>query len=181
MQLLHSASDLQDGGGGVFQVSQFKKLWRHLFHEEFKKIAEPVLSRWWTVGQGAIDVRPSFHKWKVMSKKMCDAYPSIAAPNKCGSALLDLLAEPAIISHVEWIAAFNEAIWNEKYVWLTDQDETTKKPGFRIQHMAAFTILVQKGLSNMSNNWKDNDHFLNYLNAKESVESNQDQNYLKVF
>ena len=57
LQLLHSAANLQEGGGGAFEMSQFKKLWRELFTEDVKKITEPILSRWWTVGQGAIDIR----------------------------------------------------------------------------------------------------------------------------
>ena len=46
MQLLHSAYNLQEGGGGVFQVSSFKKLWQKLYNEKHKKIREPILSRW---------------------------------------------------------------------------------------------------------------------------------------
>ena len=92
MQLLHSEYNLQEGGGGVFQVSQFKKLLQKLFNEKHKK--------YWTVGQGAIDGQSNFHKWETISTSLYDAYPSIGAPNKCGSSSIELIHDPAIISHI---------------------------------------------------------------------------------
>ena len=45
MQLMHSLFNLQIGGGGTFEVSEFKKMWTALFNEPYKKIIEPVLTR----------------------------------------------------------------------------------------------------------------------------------------
>ena len=66
------------------------------------------------------------------------------------------------------------------YKRLTEEDATTKKPGFHIQHVAAFAINMKKSIEHLSNEWKTNDNFYYYLNAKENVEDADDTNDLLV-
>ena len=105
-QCLHSAYNLCRGGGGAFEIAEFKRLWNELFGEKFKEITEPVLSRWWTVGQGAIDIRQNWDKWLKVSQICINAYSTIASPNLCASALFAMLSNPPIKAHVCWIEAF---------------------------------------------------------------------------
>ena len=41
LQLLHSLYNLQSGGGGSFELGEFRKMWFELFGEKFKKSQSP--------------------------------------------------------------------------------------------------------------------------------------------
>ena len=180
LQLLHSLFNLQSGGGGSFEISEFKMMWLELFGEKFKKITEPVLTRWWTIGQAIKQVLPNLHKWRIIAKKCVDAYSTKASPNLCGSAIEPLITEPAIIAHLHWIHAYHEAWWTKQFVWLSAVDETSGEPGFRTHHMAARTLIMKRTLNDLSNNWERSSFFSNYIRSKENVTEELDKKCLKV-
>ena len=167
------------GGGGSFEIAEFKRLWKELFNEEFKEITEPVLSRWWTVGQGAMDIRPNWKKWLIVSQKCINAYSTIASPNLCASALFALLSDPPIKAHVCWIEAFNTGWWNTQFVFLSAVDETSGLPGFRCHHMAARVIIMKRELMSLSKNWQHNEHFVHYIEACQHVTETLDISVLR--
>ena len=57
MQLLHSAYNLQTGGGGLLEFEEYQLLWSELFEEKVKKMSAPILTRWYTVGEGSSYVK----------------------------------------------------------------------------------------------------------------------------
>ena len=93
-------------------MSEFKAMWLNLFGKTHIKVTEPVLSRWWTIGQAIKQVLPNLDKWAIIAQKCVDAYPVLDRHNKCGSAITSMLAEPAIIAHLHWMNAFHECWWN---------------------------------------------------------------------
>ena len=169
LQLLHSIYNLQTGGGGTFEVSEFKKIWKSLFNEDFSKITEPVLTRWWTIGAAVKQVLPDLEKWAAVALKCADAYPTIAAPNQCASAITCMISQPIIEAHLRWIDAFHESWWSPHFVWLSAVDETSKQPSFRAHHMAAHTLIMGRELRDLSEKWNTHPSFGKYLKVKETI------------
>ena len=178
-QLLHSLYNLCTGGGGTFEISEFQLMWRKKFDEKFKKITEPVLTRWWTVGAAAQEVKPNWEKWTAIAQQCVDAYPSISSANLCGSACTSMLAEPAIFAHICWIVAFHDAFWNNHFVWLSARDFVTGEPGFRTQEMAVRTLVMGRELEYLQNNWRESRHFDEYKIACEKVTNETDVQCLR--
>ena len=104
--MIHSAYNLQYGGGGGMELQEFEQLYSELFPgEKWKCMTCPVMTRWYTVGLGAKQVLKEWEKLKVMAKKIRQAYSTESAANKCASALTSLLAKPGLKAHVEFICA----------------------------------------------------------------------------
>lgn len=133
MQLVHSAWNLQTGGGGSIELNTFRKLWQENFNseedEKFKKMNCPVLTRWYLVGLATEHLLQNWDKWLVLAKQIRNAYTSIAAPNKCASALISLMLEPLLRAHAGFVHGFHRGWWNTQYVFFTKKDELTKAPG----------------------------------------------------
>ena len=70
LQLIHSAYNLQSGGGGGMELQEFTAIYAELYGgEKFKCISCPVMTRWYTIGLGAKRVMEEWEKLKVISKK----------------------------------------------------------------------------------------------------------------
>ena len=153
LQLLHSAYNLQTGGGGTFEVSEFSLTWMTLFGEKFNKMLAPILTRWYLVGKGCQHMSKHWDNWGVIAHKICDFYGADTAPNKCGSALIAQMSEPFLKAQLEFVNEFHAQWWNGHYVWLTEQDTLTLLPGFRAHHMSAFSFVLVGSLEELSTSW----------------------------
>ena len=64
MQMLHGAYNIQN----YYEQDNMKQLWTYLddatSKRQFKKLQEPVLTRWWLVGACACSLRESITQWK---------------------------------------------------------------------------------------------------------------------
>ena len=167
LQLLHSAYNLQTGGGGTFEVSEFSLTWMTLFGEKFNKMLAPILTRWYLVGKGCQHMSKHWDKWRVIAHKICDYYGADTAPNKCASALIAQMSEPFLKAQLEFVNEFHAQWWNGHYVWLTEQDTLTLLPGFRAHHMSAFSYILVDSLKIQSSFWSQT--FTSYNEVKVSV------------
>ena len=135
LQLIHSAYNLQYGGGGGMELQEFEQLHLELFNKKWKVMTCPVMTRWYTVGLGAEQVLKEWNNLAIMAKKIRNTYTTESAANKCSSALTSLLAEPALRAHIEFLSAYHETWWNGHFKWLQSTDDLTKLPGFWSHHM----------------------------------------------
>ena len=109
LQLIHSAYNLQYGGGGGMELQEFEQLYAELFNgKKWKCMTCPVMTRWYTVSLGAKEDLEEWESLKVMAKRPRQTYSAESAPNKCTSALTPLLAKPGLRAHVEFISAYHE-------------------------------------------------------------------------
>ena len=65
MQLLHGAYNIQNWN----EIEELKQLWAYLQGDEvalekFKRLEEPVMTRWWLVGACACSFAASVQTWK---------------------------------------------------------------------------------------------------------------------
>ena len=118
LQLLHSAYNLQSGGGGGMEMQEFVGVYMALFNEKWRNITCPVMTRWYTVGLAADKVWKEWDRMIVLAKKIRQSYSAESAPNKCASTLTSLLAEPALKTHVAFIKGYHEEWWNRHFLWL---------------------------------------------------------------
>ena len=88
-----------------------------------KKIAAPILTRWWTVGQAAKNIIEYFPILIEMVKRFRNANPSNNKLNKIASGLLSLIAEPIIVSDIKLIACFHDTFLNQHFDWLQKGDQ----------------------------------------------------------
>ena len=138
-----------------------------------------MLIRWWTIGATIEHVLPNFEKWAAISFKRADAYPLIAAPNKCASAITLLLSEPSIKAQLHWIDGFHKILWKQHFAWLSAVDETSGEASFRSHHIAAHTSTMGRELKYLAETWINCPKFSAYLKQKEKVTMDYDQKYLK--
>ena len=169
LQLIHSAYNLQIGGGGGMEHQEFEAIYTDLFHEKFEGITCPIMTRWYTVGLGARRVIEEWDRLKIIAKKIRQGYSAESAPNKCASALTSMLAEPALKAHCAFIMGYHEAWWNRQFLWLQSKDEQTRTPGFRSQHMAVRFFVMFRSIENLSVNFQTDNAFEAYRAAKNLV------------
>ena len=70
LQLIHSAYNLQYGGGGGMELQEFEQLHSELFNKKWKVMTCPVMTRWYTVGLGAEQVLKEWNNLAIMTKKI---------------------------------------------------------------------------------------------------------------
>ena len=158
MQLIHSIYDLQ----AAIEIDLWKKLYFKAAEEigetviKFKKIAAPIVTRWWTVGAAATDFLEKFPIFIQLCKNIRNVYTSENARNKIASSILSLSKEPVIISDVNLISCYHNAFLDKNFAWLQKGDkEIGNSPGFLGRHMLARYYLMNLQLKKLMNcGWK---------------------------
>ena len=134
-----------------------------------KKIAAPILTRWWTVGQAAKNIIEYFPILIEMVKRFRNANPSNNKLNKIASGLLSLIAEPIIVSDIKLISCFHDIFLNQHFDWLQKGDQDIGgTPGYLGRHMLVRYFLMYSDLEKMiDSGWKNGggkmEPFLNSL------------------
>ena len=161
MQLIHSIYDLQ--------ASMEIGLWKKMFinaaktigedSPKFKKIAAPIITRWWTIGAAATDFLEKYSIFITLAKHIRNINTSDKAKNKIASSILSLCKEPVIMSDVNLIACYHETFLNKNFAWLQRGDEAIgNSPGFLGRHMLARYYLMHSTLKKLMNSgWKDSE------------------------
>ena len=79
LQLLHSAYNLQSGGGGGMELQEFVGVYMALFNKKWRSITCPVMTRWYTVGLAANKVWEEWDRMIVLAKKIRQSYSAESA------------------------------------------------------------------------------------------------------
>ena len=172
-QAIHAFYDLQEG----MEFGLWGKYWQKVAgelglssNEKVKKIAAPILTRWWTVGEAAKNILEHFPILLGIARKVVNVNPSNNKLNKIASGLLSLMKEPIIVSDIKLISSFHGVFLNQHFNWLQNGDEGIGgTPGYLGRHMLVRYFLMFSDLKNMTNDgWrtkggKEMQPFLNSL------------------
>ena len=108
MQLLHGAYNIQNW----CEHDELKEI--YLFTQtqlgiemKFKKLEEPIATRWWLVGACACSFLESLAVWERICDGIRKSAPSDSAAYKVAASTLGLIKEPMIISDVRLLATFH--------------------------------------------------------------------------
>ena len=136
MQMLHGCYNLQNW----HELDELKEIWTYISEKEcayleFRKLEEPVLSRWWLVGACAT----SFKECKVVWEKICTAIrnssPSASACNKIASCTVNLIQKPVIMNDLELMIGFHTGFVFPHFQFLQIGDpKTGGTPSFLGRH-----------------------------------------------
>ena len=76
MQMLHGAYSIQN----YHEIDELRGLCEFVQGEcdgmKFKKLEEPVLTRWWLVGACAVSFKKSILVWEKICSAICNSAPS---------------------------------------------------------------------------------------------------------
>ncbi|GFH49221.1 hypothetical protein CTEN210_05697, partial [Chaetoceros tenuissimus] len=182
LQLIHAVYDLQKHIGveewrNIIKIVEEKsnKKWKNanigVGNDEFyEKFREPILTRWWTVGQATNLIVKNLHILKDivlycirMKRKDKDT-----AIHTTASRLYSLLHERTIISDLKFIYCYNDTFISKHFDWMQQGDERIGgTPGFYGRNMLARVFLMRQDLDNLGNDEKWKTHKGMELFAKE--------------
>lgn len=161
MQAIHSFYDLQD----VMEFGLWKMEWTQAAKEVgygdadvliVHKLAAPIVTRWWTVGEAAKCIVLHLPVFIQIAKNVCTRLASSAAANKIASSILSLVAEPIIVSDIKLIACYHNIFLNEHFNWFQKGDpKIGGTPGYLARHLLVRYYLMWSDLEKLKNNgWK---------------------------
>jgi hypothetical protein len=109
-----------------------------------RKLQAPVLTRWWTVGQG------SHLAWKIwllllrITQSVINCHPTRAKQNKIASGLQPLLLEPDIFSNLVLIDCFHTAFFCPHLDWIQLATDMTNFSGFQAHNtLGRYFVMIQ--------------------------------------
>ena len=188
MQLLHGAYNLQNW----HEIEELKEIWKFVQTLDenaltFKKLEEPVLTRWWLVGACAASFKESMHIWENICIGIRNSSRSNSASMKIASCTLNLLQKPVIINDLELLVAFHRAFLFPHFQSLQLGDPRTgNKASFIARHIAVRYFLMIEDLEKMEGDeWMNHEMFisflatLNILNEEEKIQQKKITLFLK--
>ena len=105
-------------------------------NKKFRKIPQPVLTRWWFVG---IAVRQLLEDWEIWKELMRvtrnDPLSNNKALNDIASSNKSLMEEPMIISDLHLVAAFHNFWMVPHFTFLQRGDDIRKRTGYVVRHI----------------------------------------------
>ena len=159
MQAIHAFYDLQDS----VDFAVWELIWMKVAEAEginlrnkVAKIAAPIITRWWTVGEAAYGIINFFQILVGVATEMRNRYTAHQAPNKIASGLLALIKEPVIVSDIQLIASFHECFLNEHFSWFQKGDpDVGSTPGYLARHILLRYFLMHSDLTKLKDDgWK---------------------------
>ena len=171
MQMLHGAYNLQNW----HEVDELSELWKYfaannddddVLTKKFKKLEEPIMTRWWLVGACACSFATSLSIWT----SICIAIRNRAKPNsassKIASCTLNLIRSAPIMNDLYLLTAFH-CSWlfpHFKYLQLGDE-KAGNTPSFQGRNMLVRYYLMDSDIQNLKQEWKTNEHFAQYVSS----------------
>ena len=102
----------------------------------FKKLEEPIVTRWWLVGACACSFKDSIGMWQRICRAIRNSAPSGTASSKIASCTLNLMTNKAILNDLELLVAFHSFFLFPHFKFLQDGDkECGGTPSFIARHM----------------------------------------------
>lgn len=180
MQMLHGAYNLQNWS----ENEEMVEVWEHVEQEKdealrlkFKRLEEPVLSRWWLVGACALSFKACLETWKRICRAIRNATPAASAFNKIASCTLSLMGERNVINDLEIMVAFHESFMFPHFKFFQQGDpQTGKTPGFQCRHMLVRYYLMLNDLDKIQNGgWRTHDKFQDFVKHLETFDEGVDK------
>ena len=162
-QAIHSIFDMQEA---MEEFGLWQRHWKAASSSlglkpddnlvKVKKIAAPILTRWWTVGEAAKNIIDNLPVLLEMARNFRNANPSNSRMNKIASGVLSLFAEPIIVSDIKLISCFHDIFLNQHFNWLQKGDAAIGgTPGYLGRLMLVRYFLMHQDLKMMmKDGWK---------------------------
>jgi len=108
MQMPHGTYNIQNWQ----ETEELKDLWSFVEEDElvktkFKKLKEPITTRWWLVGDCAVSFKESFVLWMKICRDICNSALSGSASSKIASCTLNLMQNKVICNDLDLIVSFH--------------------------------------------------------------------------
>ena len=175
MQAIHSFYDMQQ----AMEFGLWQKEWKRAAvalgqpRLAIAKIAAPILTRWWTVGEAAKCIVKYLPIFLNMARTFRNANVANTKLNKIASGIISLTKEHIIVSDIKLISSFHDTFLNQHFDWLQKGDEGIGgTPGYLGRHMLLRYFLMHSDLKKMTNDgWKQEgatgmEPFLNSLDEE---------------
>ena len=166
MQLLHGMYNVQT----YLEGSELKQKWNIICHKlditkKFKRLPQPVLTRWWYVGVCAACLLEDLEVWEALMQGIRnDPSSSGHAINDIASSNKSLLQEPMILSDLRLLDAFHKFWVTPHFKFLQGGDLVSNKSGYQVKHvLERFFIMHDDLKQNMQGKWKNNTHFSKFV------------------
>ena len=163
MQMLHGAYNLQNWQ----EDGELKQLWTYLSVDEasqkFKKLEEPIMTRWWLVGACACSFKESMITWRKICKAIRNSVPSGSASSKIASCTLNLIDKPIIVNDLHLMCFFHEAFLFKHFKFLQLADKrASKTPSFQARLLLVRYFLMASDLKEINTKWRTHHKGVDY-------------------
>ena len=158
LQAIHTFYDLQE----AMEFGLWKKEWARAASQtgkgglKVKKMAAPILTRWWTVGEASRSIVEYLPIFIQIARNMINYHKADSKLNKIASSLVSLISEPIIVSDIKLIKCFHGIFIDDHFNWLQKGDrDIGGTPGFLGRHMLLRYYLMHSDLHQLINDgWK---------------------------
>jgi len=181
MQMLHGAYNLQNWQ----EDEELKQLWAYLSEaadEKFKKLEEPIMTRWWLVGACACSFKECIITWRKICKAIRNSAPSGSASSKISSCTLNLIDSPVIINDLHLICLFHrEFLFTHfKFLQLADA-RASKTPSFQARLLLVRYFLMVSDLKEIKEEWRRKNECNDYKTSLEQLSEIEQTSQQKKF
>ena len=134
--------------------------------EKFKRLKDPIMSRWWLVGECACSFKDSIKTWRKICQTIRNSAPRGSTSSKISSCTLNLIDSSLIINDFYLICVFCQSFFfpHFKFLQLADKHGSIT-PSFQARHLMVRYFLMMNDLRNIKEDWKRNAHFRDYLQS----------------
>ena len=179
LQVIHSAYDLQQAQGvrvsrEIFDMAA-AKVGKPILDKNGKPLAqmkflrEPILNRWWTVGEASQFLAKNMEIFTEYVTMCCEMKRNTTADQKIMTIvtrLFSMIKEGVIVSDVYFIAAYSEAFISPHVTWLQRGDSRIgNTPGFLSRLMLGECFLLDFELQTLKRDWRSNDLFQLFVSS----------------
>ena len=116
--------------------------------QEFKRLPEPVLTRWWLVGACAVQLKETKETWKQVLCRVLTYSKSNSAVNKIASTTLGIMDQPMIVCNHELMCVFHTWFLFLHFAYLQKGNAALGgTPSFLSWHILVRYFLMQEDLN----------------------------------
>lgn len=172
MQMLHGAYNLQNWQ----ETEELNQLWEYLQEDDvdtikFRRLEEPVMTRWWLVGACACSFSESIYQWRKICNAIRNSAPSGSASSKIASCTLNLIDSKPIRNDLQLIVSFHTTFLFPHFKYLQTGDVASgATPSFQARHLLVRLFLMQDDLKEIKKKWKENSNFELYVSTLNDIE-----------
>jgi hypothetical protein len=127
-----------------------------------KAMQEPLVTRWWTIGNLAILTTKHLDFFLLLAKGVCNITNTDVREDKIASNLLSLASSEWIVADVHFIAGIAKDWLNPHMKWYQDIDANIGRPGFLSFHRSVRYFLMVDHVGRIRRDWKTNKVFENF-------------------
>ena len=174
--MLHGCYNIQNW----HETDELKEIWTYIVDKEctnlkFRKLEEPVLSRWWLVGACATSFKECKAVWECICQAIRNSAPSASASNKIVSCTLKLIRKPVIMNDLELLISFHKFFIFPHFQFLQLGDpKTGGTPSFLGRHCTFRYYLMRRDIYSIKGEqWSVHEHFRDFRETLLQLNENE--------